>query len=253
MYFSQFPKIYYDLPVTSTTDTTLQILTDITINVRIRKQILENITLYDEYDMKEGETPEIVAEKYYGNPELHWAIMLANERYDYHNDFPMSTQELYENTIAKYGADDLNQVHHYEKDGLIVQGQGLLTVSAELFEEIVPKSDVIQNNSIFAQITDKVVTTSGPKAVLLLEKGKFVAGQDVTLFGIRVNEDTRVSSFGAVMAYTLPNNAFQLSTGYSAVTNIQHEEIENEKKRRIKLISPILIEQVVKELKDLIG
>lgn len=253
MYFSQFPKIYYDLPVTSTTDTTLQILTDITINVRVRKQILENITLYDEYDMKEGETPEIIAEKYYGNPELHWTIMLVNERYDYHNDFPMSTQELYENAIAKYGADNLDQVHHYEKDGLVVQGQGLLTVSSQLYEEIIPKSDVIQNNYVFAQVIDKVITATGPKAVLLLEKGKFIAGQDVTLYGIRVNEDTRVSAYGAVMAYTLPSNAFQLSAGYSAVTNIQHEESENEKKRRIKLISPQLIQQVVKELKDLIG
>lgn len=253
MYFSQFPKIYYDLPVTSTTDTTLQILTDITINVRVRKQILENITLYDEYDMKEGETPEIIAEKYYGNPELHWTIMLANERYDYHNDFPMSTQELYQNTIAKYGADNLDQVHHYEKDDLIVQGQGLLTISAQLYEEIIPKSDIIQNENVFAQVIGKVVTSTGPKAVLLLEKGKFISGQDITLYGIRVNEDTRISAYGAVMAYRLPNNAFQLSTGYTAITNIQYEEIQNEKKRRIKLISPLLIQQVVKELKDLIG
>ena len=253
MYFSQFPKIYYDLPVTSATDTTLQILTDITINVRVRKEILENITLYDEYDMKEGETPEIIAEKYYGNPELHWTIMLVNERYDYHNDFPLSTQELYENAIAKYGSENLDQIHHYEKDGLIVQGQGLLTVSDQLYQAIIPKSDVIQNEYVFAQVVDKVVTATGPKAVILLEKGKFVAGQDITLYGIRVNEDTRVSGYGAVMAYTLPNNAFQLSTGYTAVTNIQHEETENEKKRRIKLISPQLIQQVVKELKDLIG
>jgi hypothetical protein len=253
MYFSQFPKIYYDLPITSVDDTTLKVLTDITINVRIRKQIFENITLYDEYDMKEGETPEIIAEQYYGNPELHWTIMLMNERYDYHNDFPLSMQELYENAIAKYGEDNLDQIHHYEKDGLIVQGQGLLTVSSTFYEQIIPKSDVIQNQYVFAQVIDKVITASGPKAVILLEKGKFVAGQDITLYGIRVNEDTRVSGYGAVAAYTLTNNAFQLSTGYTAITNIEYEEIENEKKRRIKLIAPVLIEQIVKELKDLIG
>jgi hypothetical protein len=253
MYFSQFPRIYYDFPTVDGKDTTLQALTDITVNIRVRKEILENITLYDEYDIKEGETPEIIAEKYYGNPELHWTIMLANERYDYHNDFPLSTQELYENAIAKYGKDNLDQVHHYKKDGLIVQGQGLLSVSSEVYQSIIPKSDIIQNLNLFAQIIGKVVTNTGPKAIILLEKGKFIAGQDISILGIRVNEVTRVSEFVGITAYTLPNNPFELSTGYFAITNIQHEEIENEKKRRIKLISPLLIQQVVKELKDLIG
>lgn len=253
MYFSQFPKIYYDFPTADGKDTTLQILTDITVNMRVRREILQNITLYDEYDIKEGETPEIIAEKYYGNPELHWTIMLANDRYDYHNDFPLSTQELYENSIAKYGKDNLDQVHHYKKDGLIVQGQGLLSITDEVYQNIVPKSDVIQNLNVFGQIIGKVVTNTGPKAIILLEKGKFIAGQDISIFGIRVNEVTRVSEFTGILAYKLPNNAFQLSTGYTAITNVEHEEIENEKKRRIKLISPLLIQQVIAELKDLIG
>ena len=94
MYFKQFPQIYYDFPQANSSDTELQILTDVTTNVRFRKQVLENVTLYDEYDMLEGETPEMVAEKVYGNPELHWVIMLANQRYDYLKDFPMSSREL---------------------------------------------------------------------------------------------------------------------------------------------------------------
>ena len=95
MYFSNFPKIYYDFPQDDSS-TVLQVLTDITANVRVRKQVLENITIYDEYDIQDGETPEIIAEKAYGNAELHWLIMLVNQRYDYLKDFPMTSYELQE-------------------------------------------------------------------------------------------------------------------------------------------------------------
>jgi hypothetical protein len=112
MYFKQFPQIYYDFPKANS-ENTLQILTDITTNVRVRKQALENVTIYDEYDMQEGETPEIIAEKVYGNPELHWVIMLVNERYDYLKDFPMSNLELQQHMEETYGVDNLEEVHHY--------------------------------------------------------------------------------------------------------------------------------------------
>ena len=85
MYFANFPKIVYDFDLSNGTD--YKVVTDITRNVRVRKQILENIALYDFYDIAEGETPEIVSEKIYGTPYYHWVIMLVNQRYDYVNDF----------------------------------------------------------------------------------------------------------------------------------------------------------------------
>ena len=51
MYFNNFQKIYYDFPVKANQDNSLFILTDITSNVRVRKEILENLTLYEEYDI----------------------------------------------------------------------------------------------------------------------------------------------------------------------------------------------------------
>jgi hypothetical protein len=115
MYFSNFQKIFYDFPTKENQENTLHILTDITANVRVRKQILENITLYDEYDILDGETPELIAEKIYGNPEYHWIIMLVNQRYDYIRDFPMSVGELYDYVVDKYGVEGKDRVHHYEK------------------------------------------------------------------------------------------------------------------------------------------
>jgi hypothetical protein len=111
MYFKNFDKIYYDFQIGDKHQ--LHIVTDITKNLRFKKEILANITVYDKYDIRDGETPEIIAEKIYGNAKYHWIIMLVNERYDYLNDFPLSTYNLEKHITQKYGAGNEYDTHHY--------------------------------------------------------------------------------------------------------------------------------------------
>jgi len=111
MYFKDFPKFIYDFNMGGVDKTAL--ITDITRSIRFRRDILANITLYDEYDIVDGETPEIVAEKIYGNAEYHWIIMLCNDKYDYLNDFPLSQYELEKHIQSKYSGAEYDP-HHYE-------------------------------------------------------------------------------------------------------------------------------------------
>lgn len=133
MYFNNFKNIYYQYDIGG--KPTLKVVKDITTNVRFRKAVLDNITLFDEYDVKDGETPEIIAAKYYGNPEYHWVIMLCNQRYDYLEDFPKNTRALEDYINGKYA--NPNGIHHYEVDGFIVsQGTpGATSVSNYQYED----------------------------------------------------------------------------------------------------------------------
>jgi len=110
MYFNKVPLIVY--PFTIGGKEVLKPMTDITFNIRFRKQILDNISLFDEYDIQEGETPELIAARIYGDPLYHWVIMLVNERYNYIEDFPKTQRSLGEYVNAKYT--DPYGVHHYE-------------------------------------------------------------------------------------------------------------------------------------------
>lgn len=249
MYFSNFPKIYYDFPKDQTSEM-LQVLTDITSNVRFRKEVLDNITLYDEYDMIEGETPEIVAEKIYGNPELHWIIMLFNERYDYLKDFPLTNAELYEHCIATYGEDHLEDVHHYERNGIYTNG---------IAELVVPKSiaDGAKINDIInglPKTSAKVqsIDTETSTLTLAMSFGRFVNGQAAALNGVRYDNDLEQNVYATIQNFTILNDSFSVNTNYDLVTNYEYELLENEKKRRIKLISPTLISQIVSEFDKLI-
>lgn len=133
MYFRGFKKLLYDFKVGNREE--VKVVTDITKNVRFRTALLENITVYDIYDMRDGETPEIVAEKFYGNAQLHWIIMLVNNRYDYISDFPLNVYQMEKFIEDKYGNKKFDP-HHYELNGYIVDQftVGALSVSNADFE-----------------------------------------------------------------------------------------------------------------------
>ena len=117
MYFKNFPSFIYDFNINGVN--TALLLKDITRNVRFRKELLSNITVYDYYDILNNETPEQISEKLYSIPDYFWVIMLANDRYDYIKDFPLSQFVLEQYINDKY--DDPYGIHHYENEsGFIV-------------------------------------------------------------------------------------------------------------------------------------
>ena len=134
MYFKEFPQFLYDFKYANTTKTT--VVTDITRNVRFRKEVLENITLFDEYDIVDGETPEIIAEKIYGNPEYHWIIMLVNQKHDYISDFPLPEQALEKHIVDTHAAARYSIRHYVNAAGFIVNSNaaGAVSVTNDAFE-----------------------------------------------------------------------------------------------------------------------
>jgi len=116
MYFGNFRKIAYSLDKKY-----FKSVTDIMSRVKIRDGILDNITLYNKYDVKSGETPENIAFKHFGNPDLHWVILLTNNIQDRYYDWPMSEQEFELFITDKYS--NPAGIHHYE----VTQSSGKLS------------------------------------------------------------------------------------------------------------------------------
>lgn len=116
-YFKNFKKIAYSFG--DDRDPDLKVLTDITLNARILRQLLPNITLWEYYDLKDGDTPEVLAHRLYGNSEYHWVIMFVNERYDVWTDFPLSSNEL-DTYIDNQYTNPLAIKHYIDNEGYIV-------------------------------------------------------------------------------------------------------------------------------------
>ena len=108
MYFNQFPLIYYD----SVGNGESKIVTHLLKRVALHNKARSVTALYDTYDVRNGETPEMIAHKYYGDAEYHWVILLVNNiTYRYHQ-WPMNTRQFLAHIADRY--DDMNATHHYE-------------------------------------------------------------------------------------------------------------------------------------------
>ena len=133
MYFSYFPKGTYDLAG----DGNLKLVTNLMQRVKVRSKILDEASLYDVYDVPNGETPEITALKHFGSTFYHWVILLTNNITDRYYGWPLSTPNFERYVRDKYSNPD--GIHHYE----IVQSSGKTTGEgpADYSHKIIVNSD----------------------------------------------------------------------------------------------------------------
>tara|TARA_X000001382_G_scaffold16681_1_gene10497 strand:+ start:787 stop:1320 length:534 start_codon:yes stop_codon:yes gene_type:complete len=108
MYFSNFPLIIYD----SVGNGNFKIVTNLMKRVAMRTKVRTNTLLFDTYDIKEGETPEILADKLYNDSTLHWIILYVNNITDRYHQWPMSSGQFNDFIADKYS--NIDAVHHYE-------------------------------------------------------------------------------------------------------------------------------------------
>ena len=108
MYFKEFPTIPYD----SEGNGKFKDVKNLLRRVGVRAKIKTNTSLYDTYDVKNGESPESIAHKLYGDSELHWVILLLNNVTDRFHDWPMSEAQFLQFVNDKY--DNVDDIHHYE-------------------------------------------------------------------------------------------------------------------------------------------
>tara|TARA_S200000501_G_scaffold359197_1_gene384816 strand:- start:175 stop:708 length:534 start_codon:yes stop_codon:yes gene_type:complete len=108
MYFSNFPLIIYD----SVGNGNFKIVTNLMKRVAMRTKVRTNTLFFDTYDVKEGETPEILADKLYGDSTLHWIILYVNNITDRYHQWPMSSGQFNDFIADKYS--NIDAVHHYE-------------------------------------------------------------------------------------------------------------------------------------------
>ena len=108
-YFNQFPKIDYNI---SGVNGNTKVVTDIFRRVKARSKLMKNLTLFDKYDVQEGEKPEDVAYKAYGDADYFWVITLINNIVNRYYDWPLDEYVFQQYVADKY--DNPEAIHHYE-------------------------------------------------------------------------------------------------------------------------------------------
>jgi len=97
-YFNYYPKVLYNLG----NETTLDTVVNLTTNFSFMDDILNNSSVYYEYTINEGDTPEIIADKIYDDPFFHWIILKVNNIVDVKSQWPVSYDNLVNNIETSY-------------------------------------------------------------------------------------------------------------------------------------------------------
>lgn len=230
MYFKSFPYTYYSLDNV----TTVQVVTNITTRAVISDEVKNNLSLYDEYDIRDGETPELVADKFYSNPLLHWIVLQYNDITDPRFGWPLDANNLSRYVSSKYNSSVA--VHHYEDtDGNYVNANVIL-LSSSAFGNI-SVGDAIVNN-----------TNSGTGFVYAKASNSNVS-ITVTTGGFITGDQIKLSTNASINA----NVTSTVTLSGIAVTNYDYEDEQNEAKRRIKILKASYVDSVVNDFKKKLG
>lgn len=175
-YFNTLPKV-----VTTDNNNNNIILTNLLARVNVIPELLKNPLLYYSYDIQEGETPEIIASKYYGSPDNFWIIMFFNQLLDPEWDWPLSYANFSAYITDKYGsaAAAQSQIARYEK---------IITISDSL-SNVVSKDVIIIDQTEYSNTALNTVTVDfGDETVVITTEINEVSAYDSELL---VNESKR--------------------------------------------------------------
>ena len=100
MYFENFPLIVYD------SVGNFKIVTNLLKRVALRTKVRTNTLLFDTYDVREGETPEMIADKLYDDSQLHWVVLFVNNITDRYHQWPMNFGQFNAFIADKYSNPD---------------------------------------------------------------------------------------------------------------------------------------------------
>ena len=106
MFFKAMPRISYK--ANEKTILTKDIFRRVSLDRRINSKLAVNA-----YYVKDGETPEMLANNFYSTPKYHWVILTVNDIVNVNEEWPKNQSLLFDYTEAKYGQGNALKDHHY--------------------------------------------------------------------------------------------------------------------------------------------
>jgi len=113
-YFRELPDLYYQSPLSDRKSSTDYIrVKNLFRRVKLRDDLQNVFTLFNKYEIGEGERPDTVANELYGSSDLDWVVMMTAGIVNVNDQWPLSNSDLYRYAENKYG-NELTAIRFYE-------------------------------------------------------------------------------------------------------------------------------------------
>jgi hypothetical protein len=284
-FLDKFPLVRYTVDKSQLSE--LDTVTNLLFRIGIIKDVMEtNVNSYQYYSVRDGERPEVLANKIYGTPEAHWIILYANNIYDPYYDWPMDQRTFEKYIIKKYGSLEWAKTnyHHYEK--VITRENPFAQVTNTTRFTINEKklTDGILTIDSNNNFTLGEIAFIGPSNAANTFSGEVIAWSNSNGRIVLANTNGQVSPYqyliglsssanGTVLSVDSPSapmdayNTLVDTTAFSTytvagrtvyetisrdkVSYYDYEDKLNEDKRLIKIIKPQYYSQITSELENI--
>ena len=115
MYFSILPDIQYDEKPLSYpfSESEYVVAKNLFKKYQINADVFSYSVFFKKYTIKEGQTPDSLANEAYGDPFYDWVILITNNIVNRHFDWPLSNNDLVKYAESQYD-DPFGTISHYE-------------------------------------------------------------------------------------------------------------------------------------------
>jgi hypothetical protein len=148
-YFRNIPNVLYD--INGTEPNQYRAVTNIMKRVKFRPSVIENISDYYPYRVREGERPDIVSFQKYGTVAYSYLILLLNDIVDPLFDWPLHSRQFENYIIEKYGSISTAQTtnkYYYQ----VVRSEVARTGTSERVPEVKIIVDLTTYNTLDASV-----------------------------------------------------------------------------------------------------
>lgn len=271
-YFDLFPKVSYDIDGKQLTK--YKSVTNVFFRLRVIRDVLSNSSTYYEHLISDGDTPEILADKVYGDPEAHWIILMTNDIIDAQYEWPLTYNQFHKYIAKKYKSQaeadeghsltdneviawtqnttNANSYHHYEK---VIKRENASAGVVTEYRYIINKTKIAQNvDSSLENITFDYFQepteppTYGDYGSVLADVSTYVP-INTTIYKITSNTTGSNSNItGVTSGQTIIENIYG-----EGITYYDYEDKLNTAKRSIKIIKPEFYGQIIREFNEYTG
>ena len=216
-YFNELPNIAYQSPLSHKNSSADYIVVkNLFRRTKLADYIRNAASVFDKFIIGEGDRPDTVAEALYGDARLDYVVVLVAGITNINHQWPLQDYQVYDYALSKYGDEEtMSQIRHYET----------FEIRDEQNRQILPPNLIVDENFKIDGTIHKYPNTT---RYTLRSQAGFTQLDDKDEFTVADDNIAR------------------------AVTNLEFEHTENEKKREIDVLKNGYLGTFINDLRDIV-
>ena len=214
-YFRELPNIAYQSPLShKNSSRDYIVIKNIFRRSKLFNYLDDNVTFFNKFVIGDGDRPDLIAEELYGDPKLDYVVILVAGITNINHEWPLQDYQVYDYALQKYGSEtEMNENHHYET----------FEIKDDKGRQILPPNLIVDDEFKIDGTSSKYNTT-----YTLISQAGNTQLDDKDEFTVKTDNIAR------------------------AVTNLEYEHTENEKKREIDVLRESYLQMFINDLRDVV-